>query len=133
MGTVANLNNPKQEIVTGNDNIVIVDVITTVRGGRTLNVDGYPHDVINAGHVILRNTATDVYKPMPLNTEGTAYGTLPAGHEYAGILIATIKKERPFAGILLRGTVNPNAAPFAMGSILAAVQTALPQMIFRGD
>jgi len=133
MGTVANLNDPNREIITGNDNIVIVDIITSIRGGRTLNVDGYPHDVINAGHVILRNKTTNVYKPMPLNTAGTAYADLPSGHEYVGILINTIKKERPFAGILLRGTVNPNAAPFAMGSILAAVQTALPQMIFRGD
>jgi hypothetical protein len=60
-----------------------------------------------------------------------AYETLPDGHTYAGILIASIPSKRPFAGILVRGTVNPAAAPFPMGSILSAVKTALPLIDFR--
>ena len=33
---VANLNNGREEMITGNDNIVIVDNFQSIRGGRTL-------------------------------------------------------------------------------------------------
>lgn len=130
---VANLNDSKREIITGNDNIVIVDNFQSIRGGRTLDVTDYPKDVLNAGHVIIKETSTGEYKPMPLNEAGDAYAALPTGHTYAGILIATIQTKKPFAGILVRGTVNPAAAPFPMGTILAAVKTALPLIDFRED
>ena len=129
----ANLANEVQEIITGNDNVVICKVLMTVRGGRTLDVTDYPKDIINAGHVIIRETSTKEYKPMPLNTAGTAYADLPAGHTYAGILIGTILTKRPFAGILVSGQVNHAAAPFPMSSILTAVKTALPLIDFRED
>jgi hypothetical protein len=208
---VANLVDERQEIITGKDNIVIVDVFQSVRGGRTLDVTGFERDVINAGHVIIKETATGNHKPMPVSgdngiatlgtpaggsgysngtynnvllqggsgsgatanivvgsgavtgvtlvnagknykagdtltatiTGGTgfsvpvatvasaAYEALPDGHTYAGILIASIPGKRPFAGILVRGTVNPAAAPFPMDSILSAVKTALPLIDFR--
>jgi hypothetical protein len=130
---VANLNDSKREIINGNDNIVIVDNFQSIRGGRTLDVTGYPKDVLNAGHVVIKETSTGEYKPMPLNGSGDAYAALPTGHTYAGILIATIQTKKPFAGILVRGTVNPAAAPFPMGTILAAVKTALPLIDFRED
>lgn len=129
----ANLMNESQEILTGNDNVVIVDNFQSVRGGRTLDVTGYPHGVLNAGHVIIKETASGDYKPMPLNTEGTAYAALPEGHTYAGILIASVLTRKPFAGILVRGTVNHVAAPFPMTTILEAVKTALPLIDFRED
>ena len=129
----ANLVNEGQKIITGNDNVVIVDVFQTIRGGRTLDVTGFAPEAINAGHVIIQETATKEYKPMPVNTGATAYGTLPAGHTYAGILIQSILKKRPMAGILVRGTVNPAAAPYPMSTILSAVKTALPLIDFRED
>lgn len=133
MATTANLNNDPQEIITGNDSIVIVDNLQSIRGGRTLNVTGYPLTVIKAGHVILTETATGDYKPMPLASGNTAYDALPSGHTYAGILIASIETKKPFAGILVRGTVNPVAAPFPYTSILAALKSALPLIDFRAD
>jgi len=133
---VANLVNPAQEIVTGNDNIVIVDILQTIRGGRTLDVTNFTPDVIKAGHVIIMETATKEYKPMPVKDNGSGvmiYDALPSGHAYAGIEINTILKARPMAGILVRGTVNPKAAPYPMDSILAAVKAALPLIDFRED
>jgi hypothetical protein len=130
---VANLNNPREEIITGKDNIVIVDVLETIRGGRTLDVAGYPKEVLDAGHVIIKETSTENFKPMPLNTAGNAYAELPTGHTYAGILIATILTKKPFAGIMVRGTVNHKAATFAIGSIMSAVQTALHRINFTED
>ncbi|KAA6303134.1 MAG: hypothetical protein EZS26_000737 [Candidatus Ordinivivax streblomastigis] len=131
---VADLNNEKQEVITANDNIVIVDNFQSIRGGRTLDVTGFTPEVINAGHVIIKETATGNYKPMPVATEETTeYAELPDEHTYAGILINSILTKKPFAGILVRGTVNPAAAPYAMTNILAAVKTALPLIDFRED
>lgn len=221
MSTTANLNNDSETIDTGGkDSIVIVDNFQSIRGGRTLNVTGFTPTVIRAGHVIINETATGDYKPMPvigtgavlglaglkpgsgytnngtytnvtltggagsgakativvagnavtsaiITTPGTgysdgdilsasaanigtngsgfeiavssvdttaaSYGTLPGGHTYAGINIASILTAKPFAGILVRGTVNHLAAPFSMTSILSAVKTALPLIDFRAD
>lgn len=130
---VADLTYGKKEIVAANDNIVIVDNLQSVRGGRTLDATNYPNDVINAGHVIIQETATKEFKPMPLNEAGDAYDALPEGHTYAGILVATILTKKPFAGILVRGTVNPAATPFPMTEILSAVKAALPLIDFRED
>ena len=131
--TVVDLTNDKKELITGNDNVVIVDVFQSIRGGRSLDVTGFPKDVINAGHVIIKDTVTGDYKPMPLNSAGTAYGALPTDHVYIGILIASILKKRAFAGIMVRGTVNHAAAPFPMTTILTAVKAALPLIDFRED
>ena len=130
---VANLVNDSVTLDTGNDSIVIVDNFQSIRGGRTLDVTGYTPTTIKAGHVIIKETSSGEYKPMPLNGTKDAYASLPAGHTYAGILIASILTAKPFAGILVRGTVNPAAAPFDMTSILSAVKTALPLIDFRED
>ena len=131
--TYPNLNNTGEQIITSNDSIVIVDNFQSIRGGRTLDCTGFTPEVINAGHVIIQDNTTKDYKPMPLNGGATAYASLPASHSYAGILIATIRTKKPFAGILVRGTVNPAAAPFDMTTILSAVKTALPLVDFRQD
>ncbi len=132
MGTVVDLVNEKEEIVTDLDNIVIVNHFDGVRGGATLDVAGFPHPVIKAGHVIIKDSS-GVYKPMPLNEGGNAYDTLPEGASYAGYLVASISVKKPIAAIMLRGTINPKATPFAMDSILAAVKTALPLIDYQED
>jgi hypothetical protein len=135
---VADLTNEPQEVLSGNDNIVIVDNSQSIRGGRTLDTTGFTPEVIRAGHVIIQATTGDKdYKPMPVdlttNPNSPAYAALPANHVYAGILIASIPTKKPFAGIMVRGTVNPAAAPYPMSGILAAVKTALPLIDFRED
>lgn len=51
------------------DSIVIKKHITDIEGGRTLDVTGFPEDVILAGHVIISKVANDekVYLPMPIS------------------------------------------------------------------
>lgn len=220
MATV-NLVNERTGVVTGNDNIVIVKVNTTIRGGRSLDVAGFPESVIPAGHVIIQETATGEFKPMPViaaapngvatvgsvtpgtgYTNGTyenvpldggtgsgalatvtvaatvvsavtitkpgsgyavadvlsipgayaggtgsgasvpvatvssvdaAYSSLPSGHTYSGILIASIPTDRPFAGIMIDGVVNPAASARPLTSILSAVKADLPHIIFQED
>lgn len=126
----ANLNNPGKEISTGNDSIVIVEYLEGVPGGRTLDTTGFTPAVIPAGHILIKDAA-GTYKPMPVS--GDAYGTLPEDHTYAGVLVATIPTAKPFAGIMVRGTVNPAASAYTITSILDAVKTALPLIRFEQD
>ena len=65
---------------------------------------------------------------MPVS--GTSYGSLPASHTYKGVLVASILTEKPFASILVRGSVNEVASPYAVPS---AAKTALPLITFTQD
>lgn len=131
MSTTANLATQGAGYDTGNDTIVIVKVLEAIPGGKTLDVTGFSPDVIPAGHLIIEETSTGVLKPMPIS--GADYGSLPASHTYKGVLISTILKAKPFAGILVRGTVNKNASAYGIASVLTAVKTALPLIRFTQD
>jgi len=131
MSTTANLATQGAGYDTGNDTIVIVKVLEAIPGGKTLDVTGFSPDVIPAGHLIIEETSTGVLKPMPIS--GADYGALPASHTYKGVLISTILKSKPFAGILVRGTVNKNASAYGIASVLTAVKTALPLIRFTQD
>lgn len=131
MSTTANLTTQGSGYDTGNDTIVIVKVLEAIPGGKTLDVASYTPDVIPAGHLIIEETSTGVLKPMPIS--GANYAALPASHTYAGVLISTILKSKPFAGIMVRGTVNKNASFYGIASVLTAVKTALPLIRFTQD
>lgn len=128
---VTNLANTATTIDTSKDSVVIVDNFQSIRGGRSLDVTDFTPEIISAGHVITKETATGEYKPMPI--AGGAYAALPAGHTYAGILISSILTAKPMAGIMVRGTVNHVAGPYDITSILTAVKAALPLIDFRAD
>lgn len=127
------LSRDKEIIGDGNGTIVIRNFIAGIKGGTTLTVDGYPHDVIRAGHVIIFDTINKEYKPMPLNEAGTAYGSLPANHRYAGVLVGTILKREPLAAIMYAGEVNDVVSPFPVDSIKSDFTAALPQIVFMHD
>lgn len=130
MATV-DLRNADLSVDTSKDGVVIVDVFQSIRGGRSLDTTGFTPTVISAGHIVIMETATNEYKPMPVS--GSAYAALPGGHVYAGVNISSILTKRPFSGIMVRGTVNHVAGPYTISSILAAVKTALPLIDFRAD
>lgn len=130
---IVDLIGEKEAIITSKDNVIIVDIFQSVRGGRTLDITGFPNPVIRAGHVVIMETATREFKPMPVNTDGTAYGTLPAGHEYAGIVIQSKATKDPRVGILLRGTVNYKAVYIPLTPILEDVKEALNLIKFVED
>lgn len=131
MSTTANLASQGPSYDTGNDTIVIVKVLEAIPGGRTLDVTSYSPDVIPAGHLIIKETSSGIFKPMPIS--GVDYAALPASHTYEGVLISTILKTKPFAGIMARGTVNKNASFYGIASVLTAVKTALPLIRFTQD
>lgn len=101
---------------TTNDSVVIVNHVHGIPGGRTLNVTGFADDEISAGHVIIKETATGEYKPLPVS------GTLPGGHTYVGYLVASLKKDKPLAAIMYAGTVNEAYCKYP---IPAACKTAV--------
>jgi hypothetical protein len=116
------------------DSIVIIENIVSIRGGKSLDTTGYTLDVLKAGHIIIKETATGNYKPMPLAAGNAAYDALPSGHTYVGVLVATILTKRPFAGVMIEGYVNEPASPYPVATIKAAFQTAtLNEIKFRGD
>lgn len=128
-----------KQVITGEDNIVIRNVSATIEGGRALDMTEYKavvgSAVIKAGFVIIRKEGQ--YKPMIVTKadDVLTYGALPDGYEYAGILIASINGEQEGAGILVGGEVNKsdNVMPVSITSILNAVKTALPNIIFMED
>jgi hypothetical protein len=128
----ANLMNAKQSVADGIDNVVIVNYFDGIRGGRTLDVTGFAPEAIHAGHVIIKLKSGE-YAPMPLNGSANAYATLPEGASYAGFLVASIPTKKPFAAIMVRGTINPKAAPFSMDAIMAALKEALPLVDYQED
>lgn len=217
----ASLNGIDEFISTGGKESIVIKLnLDAIDGGRSLDVTGFGPKVIQAGHVIIKETSSGNFKPMPvvgagqietlgklvggsgytnngtytnvdltggsgtgakatvvvtgnavtsvtITTKGTgykagdalsaaaanigtngsgfligvattsgdytAYDALPAGHTYEGILIASILTARPMAGILVRGTVNPEATPFPMTSILTAFKAAQPLIAWRAD
>ena len=133
MGAQTSYSNTPKSIITESDNIVIVNYIDGIRGGKSLDVSGYNLDVIKAGHVIIRDTSTDTYKPMPLTATDDTYDSLPANHEYVGILAASTPKDRPAVAILTFGVVNHKATPYPYDSIFTALKSALPQVQFLAD
>ena len=129
MATI-NVVNEKKQIIFGDDSIVIQKYISGIKGGRVLDTDGYIDAVIKAGHVIITD-GKGVYKPMPIS--GGAYGTLPSGFSYAGVLYRSILTAKPSASIMTWGEVNSVAAPYAMDSILEAFKEACPHIDFIKD
>lgn len=115
----------------GNDPIVIRNYVSGDKGGRVLDVTGFTEEYIRAGHVIIKETATDTYKPMPVS-DG-AYAALPEGHEYVGVAYSTKSVAEPFVAIMYAGTVNDVASPFPVDDIKAALKTALPTLVFNHD
>jgi hypothetical protein len=69
------------------DSIVIIKNDFSIPGGKSLDVTGYAPDVLNAGHVIIKETATGNYKPMPATDASPAgvatVGTVTPGTGYA--------------------------------------------------
>ena len=96
----ANLSKNNGTVNTTNDSVVIVQNLDGLPGGRTLDVTGFPDNEISAGHVIIKETATSEYKPLAVN------GIKPAGHNYVGYLVASLRASNAQAAIMYAGTIN---------------------------
>jgi hypothetical protein len=112
----------------GKDGIVIVHYIEGIPGGRSLDVTGFAPNVVRAGHVVIKETATGNFKPMPVS--GNSYATLPSGHTVEGVVVASVAVDKAAVGIMVRGSVNEPASPYLL---TAEIKTALPLIRFTQD
>jgi len=89
--------------------------------------------VIKAGHVIIEETSSGDLKPNLI--KNGVYDALVAGHTYKGILYASVLLAKPLASVMVRGTMNDEAAQNAalLPPVLAAAKTALPLIRFTKD
>lgn len=135
MGATANLASELQVITSGLDSVVIRRYGAGIIGGRTLDVSGYPYDVIKAGHVIIASNSDEtLFKPMPLETpDYDKYGALPSNHHYVGVLVRSVTKDAPLAAIMYDGEVNDKASPYSVDSIKTSMKTDLPGLVFIHD
>lgn len=120
-------------IDTSADSIVIVDLIEDIPGGRTLDATGVAEEVLKAGRIIIEETASGDLKPLVI-TDGS-YDSLPASHTYKGVLVSTILTAKPFASVMVRGTMNEEASKNAheLPSVPAGAKTALTLIRFTKD
>lgn len=126
----SNLGRKTIEIVNGLDDIIIVNALGDVPGGRALDVSGLPddQDVVYAGHVIVK-TAAGEYKPLGISSG--AYAAIASGEKAVGILKASVLKSDPRAAIVTIGQINASAAKTAVGAPYTdAIKTALPHIEF---
>lgn len=113
-------------------NEVIRSFIDTVKGGVVLDTTGFTEENIQAGHIIIRDVATQkTYKPMPVSSG--AYESLPGGYEYVGVNIYTTPTDEPLVSVLTIGEVNEALVPFSIASIKAAFKAAVPTINWAKD
>jgi hypothetical protein len=112
----------------GLDSVTIMNYIEGIPGGRSLDVTGFAPKAIRAGHVVIKETATDNYKPMPVS--GDVYDALPAGHTIEGVVVASVITKEASVGIMVRGSVNQAASPYP---VTDAIKQALPLIRFTQD
>lgn len=112
-----NLNKTDWGVDTGKSSIVIIRDLGDLVGGRSLNVEGWAGDVIKAGHVIVKDTATGDY--LPLAVSGEAYAAATSGQEYVGVLKTDVLAKKAFAPIMTIGQVNAAASPYPVTDAIA--------------
>jgi hypothetical protein len=137
------------------DSIVIMKHISDIEGGRTLDMEGYPEDVLFAGHIIISKVNAEsgekTYLPMPVKVKTETvdgqtkevvdedgnkvyeYDTLPSGAAYEGVLYRSILKEKPAASIMFDGIVNDKVMKIQLGTAESGFKAACAHIIFKHD
>lgn len=135
MGAIADLPRHEREILSGMDSIVIRNYISGIIGGCTLDMKGFKQSVIKAGHIVIKDTASGNYKPMPVSDGGVGntYDSLPGSHEYAGVVVCSKPADEPFVGVMYAGEVNDIASPYPIDDIKDELKKQLPMLVFKHD
>lgn len=123
----ANLNRENIELNDGLDSIVVVQALSQIPGGRTLDVSGLPEGTtsVKSGHVLVIDDKTKAVSPLGI-TDG-AYNTLPTGKSYYGVLKCSVLTRNPQAAIITAGQINAAASP---APVTAAIKAGLPRIEF---
>lgn len=116
---------------SGKESVIIRNYVNGIMSGVILDMTGFDADIIQCGHIIIRDTTTGEYKPMPVS--GEAYSSLPSNCEYVGICVTTAPKDTPHVGVMTAGEANDKAVPYPVDAIKAALKTAVPTLQWGHD
>lgn len=116
---------------SGKESVVIRKYLNGISSGVVLDTTDFAEKFIQCGHVIIRDTTSGEYKPMPV--KDGAYEALPANCEYVGVCMTTTPVDTPHVGVITAGEVNDKAVPFSVESIKAAIKTAVPTLQWGHD
>ena len=116
---------------SGKESVIIRNYVNGIMGGVVLDMTGFSGEFIQCGHIIIRNTTSGEYKPMPVT--GKAYGSLPESYEYVGICMTTAPADTPHVGVMTAGEANDKAVPYPVDTIKAAFKTAVPTLQWGHD
>lgn len=128
---VVDMTRKTEQIDTTLDNVVMPVVIDTIANGRSLDVSDFTGTHIKGGHLIIKKDGEAFYKPMPIKADGTGYDALPAGYSYNSFQYGTVRKDRAFGALMVRGVLVTEASPYPLDDILADLKEALPLVTFK--
>lgn len=116
---------------TGKESVIIRNYVNGIMGGVILDMTGFSGEFIKCGHIIIRDTESGEYKPMPVSDN--AYAALPDKCEYVGVCMTTAPVDTPHVGVMTAGEANDKAVPYSVESIKAALKTAVPTLQWGHD
>lgn len=121
----SNLNREKIEINDGLDSIVVVQSLSEIPGGRTLDISALGEDVasVKSGHILVIDEKTKHVSPLAI-TDGS-YAAVGEGKKVYGVLKCTVTKRDPRASIITAGQINVAASPAPVND---AIKAALPRI-----
>lgn len=138
MKNETDLYSSQREIISANDDIVIVKNLGDIPGGRCLDLTNW-NGAVKAGHIIVKNESTGKLYPLGVSEAG-AYNALQKetineetsaktgyNESVVGVLVASIDHGDPSAAIMTRGQVNGKAMPYEPTT---EIKTALPLIEF---
>lgn len=127
------LKTKKEQIVFGEDSVIIQKLEGTIKGGRAMDWTGVTEDVLYAGRIIITD-GKGKYKPLKISSKTYDELSNNAGFSYAGVLYRTIANGEA-ASIMIAGEVNKVAAKAANGEAdyPADFITAFPKIALVSD
>ena len=122
------LNISREEITFGFDSVVVRKFTNGIIGGVTLDVSRYEDSTVLAGQVVI--TDGEVVRPMPVR--GDAYGEMPDGFKFLGVIYRSSKVTMGVS-VMTRGSINKYRVPYNFEAIRADFEKDCPYIILACD
>lgn len=116
---------------SGKESVIIRNYVNGIMGGVVLNLTGFSGEFIQCGHIIIRDTMSGEYKPMPV--KDGHYDTLSNSYEYVGICMTTVPADTPHVGVMTAGEANDKAVPYPVDTIKEKLKTDVPTLQWGHD
>ena len=121
---IQDLSSKRTQIDFGLDSIIVRKFTNGIFGGVTLDLTHYDKSVVLAGQIVI--TDGSVYRPMPV--VGDAYGEMPEGFRFFGVIYRSSKASQGVS-VMTRGTINKYRAPYEFISIMYDFTRQCPMII----